>query len=106
MSEIVVYNDYREYKLGQAMWDFERRQVLAGRRGPLPCTPVIGTVANVSDAKREISTKLLPIYRDITWELIDMCIPNRLTDRLPDLFMIAWEKVKEEEIGDAHISSM
>ena len=50
MSNIVVYNDYREYKLGQAMWDFERRQVLAGRRGPLPCTPIIGSVGYVSEA--------------------------------------------------------
>ena len=106
MSNIVVYNDYREYKLGQAMWDFERRQVLAGRRGRLPCTPIIGSVGNVSDARREIRDKLLPIYRDITWELVDMCIPNRLTDRLPELFMRAWEQIKEEEIGDAHPSSM
>lgn len=106
MSNIVVYNDYREYKLGKAMWDFERRQILAGRREPFPCTPVIGKVSNVSEARREIRDKLLPIYRDITWELMDMCLPHRATDRLPDLFMRAWEQVKEEEIGDAHTSSM
>lgn len=106
MSNFMNGKEYFEHRLGQAMWDFERRQVLAGRRGPLPCTPVIGSVGNVSDAKREISTKLLPIYRDITWELVDMCIPNRLTDRLPELFMRAWEQVKEEELCDAHPSSM
>jgi len=106
MRGLMNGKEYVEYRLGQAMWEYERKQILAGRRGPFPCTPMIGKVSNISEAKRELSQKLLPIYRDITWELIDMCCPNRLTDRLPELFMKAWEQVKEEEIGDAHTSSM
>jgi hypothetical protein len=89
----------QEEKLGQAMWEFEREQCVRGRRPPLPKTPVMSRVTTKAEARAEIVNSILPIYKTITPELMDILIPYRVTDRLIRIFMNAWEEMKDESIS-------
>lgn len=96
----------QEIKLGHAMWEFERHQCVLGKRDPLPCTPHVGKVTCISMGVEDLKSKLIPIYRTITPELLDRCIPNRTSDRLIDIFMKSWERIKEEDMADEDPSSL
>jgi len=71
-----------EEKLGLAMYKYEARMALEGKRGPLPNTPTLGKPLNKADMVNKIR-QLIEIYGAVTEELIQVCTPGLRTDRLP-----------------------